>query len=86
MATADFSVVVATDTKDSLLNYGIVIDCGSSGSRVFVYFWPQHQGSPNELLHIQPLRDEAARPVVKKIEPGKYKYNSFILFFFFSAY
>jgi hypothetical protein len=70
MATSDYSAAVATDTKNPSLNYGVVIDCGSSGSRVFVYFWPTHEGQPNELLHILPFRDEAAKPVVKKIEPG----------------
>ncbi|ELU13735.1 hypothetical protein CAPTEDRAFT_169216 [Capitella teleta] len=70
MATTDFSAAVATDTKNPLLNYGLVIDCGSSGSRIFVYFWPTHEGHSNELLHIQPFRDELAKPVVKKIEPG----------------
>uniref|UniRef100_A0A0K8REU0 Putative ectonucleoside triphosphate diphosphohydrolase 7 n=1 Tax=Ixodes ricinus TaxID=34613 RepID=A0A0K8REU0_IXORI len=28
----------ATDTEDPNLNYGLVVDCGSSGSRIFVYF------------------------------------------------
>ncbi|XP_053306285.1 ectonucleoside triphosphate diphosphohydrolase 7 isoform X2 [Spea bombifrons] len=60
----------ATDTKDSKLNYGIVIDCGSSGSRVFVYFWPPHNGNPHDLLDIKQMRDRSSKPVVKKIKPG----------------
>ncbi|XP_044881720.1 ectonucleoside triphosphate diphosphohydrolase 7 isoform X2 [Mauremys mutica] len=60
----------ATDTEDSMLNYGIVIDCGSSGSRVFVYFWPPHNGNPHDLLDVKQMRDQSSQPVVKKIKPG----------------
>ncbi|XP_078079243.1 ectonucleoside triphosphate diphosphohydrolase 4-like isoform X1 [Mustelus asterias] len=60
----------ATDTNDEELNYGVVIDCGSSGSRVFVYFWPQHNGNPHDLLDIKQMKDKNRKPVVKKIKPG----------------
>ncbi|XP_074855472.1 ectonucleoside triphosphate diphosphohydrolase 7 isoform X2 [Carettochelys insculpta] len=62
--------IEATDTKDSTLNYGIVVDCGSSGSRVFVYFWPPHNGNPHDLLDVKQMRDQSRQPVVKKIKPG----------------
>ncbi|GFO40951.1 ectonucleoside triphosphate diphosphohydrolase 7 [Plakobranchus ocellatus] len=52
------------------LHYGIVIDCGSSGSRVYVYFWPSHSGNPKDLLRIQQLHDEKGEAVVKKVSPG----------------
>lgn len=54
------------------VHYGIVIDCGSSGSRVFVYFWPPHSGSVKDLLNIQQLMDEDGKPVVKKVSPGNH--------------
>ncbi|KAM3912819.1 ectonucleoside triphosphate diphosphohydrolase 7 isoform 1-T2 [Leptodactylus fuscus] len=60
----------ATDIENTKLNYGIVIDCGSSGSRVFVYFWPPHNGNPHDLLDIKQMRDHSSKPVVKKIKPG----------------
>ncbi|NXI88512.1 ENTP4 diphosphohydrolase, partial [Rhipidura dahli] len=60
----------ATDTKDPNLNYGIVVDCGSSGSRIFVYCWPRHTGNPRQLLDIQQMRDSNRNPVVMKIKPG----------------
>ncbi|NXO04167.1 ENTP7 diphosphohydrolase, partial [Rhinopomastus cyanomelas] len=60
----------ATDTEDSALSYGVVVDCGSSGSRVFVYFWPPHNGNPHDLLDIKQMRDRSSRSVVKKIKPG----------------
>ncbi|XP_068451758.1 ectonucleoside triphosphate diphosphohydrolase 7-like [Clinocottus analis] len=59
-----------TDVSDPALNYGVAVDCGSSGSRVFVYVWPPHNGNPHTLLDIQQMRDRDRRPVVKKIKPG----------------
>ena len=55
---------------DPNLHYGIVIDCGSSGSRLYIYIWPEHSGKENELLQIKQLLDREGRPIVKKIEPG----------------
>lgn len=63
--------VDATDTSNPNLNYGLVVDCGSSGSRVFVYCWPRHNGNPHELLDIRQMRDQHRKPVVMKIKPGK---------------
>lgn len=60
----------ATDVLDPSLNYGVVVDCGSSGSRVFVYYWPPHNGNPHTLLDIRQMRDRERKPVVKKIKPG----------------
>lgn len=53
------------------VHYGIVIDCGSSGSRVYVYIWPPHSGNPRDLLSIQQLKDQYNQPVVKKVNPGE---------------
>ncbi|XP_064600465.1 ectonucleoside triphosphate diphosphohydrolase 4-like isoform X2 [Liolophura sinensis] len=63
-----------TDVKDPSLHYGIVIDCGSSGSRVYIYFWPTHSGNPKDLLDIQPMRDEDGKLINKKIQPGLSEY------------
>ncbi|XP_053194361.1 ectonucleoside triphosphate diphosphohydrolase 7-like [Scomber japonicus] len=60
----------STDVLNMALNYGIVVDCGSSGSRVFVYYWPPHNGNPHTLLDIRQMRDRERKPVVKKIKPG----------------
>lgn len=60
----------ATDTNNPNLNYGLVVDCGSSGSRVFVYTWPRHNGNLHELLDIKQMRDMHRKPVVMKIKPG----------------
>lgn len=61
----------ATDVLNPALNYGIVVDCGSSGSRVFVYYWPPHNGNPHTLLDIRQMKDRERKPVVKKIKPGE---------------
>jgi Golgi nucleoside diphosphatase len=59
-----------TGNEDPNLHYGIVIDCGSSGSRLYIYVWPEHSGKENELLQIKQLLDQHGTPVVKKLEPG----------------
>ncbi|KAF5907346.1 ectonucleoside triphosphate diphosphohydrolase 4 isoform X1, partial [Clarias magur] len=64
----------ATDTSNPNLNYGVVVDCGSSGSRVFVYTWPRHNGNPHDLLDIRQMRDQNRKPVVMKIKPGISEY------------
>ena len=52
-------------------NYGVIIDAGSSGSRLFVYVWPAHDGYADHLIHIRPLLDaQTQKPVVSKISPG----------------
>ncbi|CAD5124427.1 DgyrCDS12710 [Dimorphilus gyrociliatus] len=64
------SVAVATDLQDDSLHYGIVIDCGSSGSRVYVYYWPRHDPSSEDLLQIKHVIDKDLKPVIKKVTPG----------------
>ncbi|CAF3825358.1 unnamed protein product [Rotaria magnacalcarata] len=56
--------------EDPNIHYGVVIDCGSSGSRLYIYIWPEHSGKENELLQIKQLLDKQGNPVVKKLEPG----------------
>jgi len=78
MVTANYNAAIerniqsqqAEEQNEAELNYGIVIDCGSSGSRVFVYSWPPHNGKPHQLLNIHLLRDNNGNPAVLKTEPG----------------
>ena len=76
------SIKTPTDTKNPLLNYGVVIDCGSSGSRIYVYFWPPHDGTEDELLNIQEMIDKDLKPVAKKVSPGKYDAKKLITWCF----
>ena len=43
------------DRKDDDLHYAAAVDCGSSGSRIFVYAWPP-QSQQADLLHIRELK------------------------------
>jgi len=52
-------------------SYAIVIDAGSSSSKVHLFHWPPHNGDPQSLLDINPLTDEYGDPLNKKVEPGK---------------
>ncbi|XP_071090176.1 ectonucleoside triphosphate diphosphohydrolase 4-like [Haliotis cracherodii] len=71
----DKSELEDVNKSGSKLHYGIVIDCGSSGSRIYVYYWPPHSGKPGELLNIQQLRDGEGNLVVKKVAPGLSEYE-----------
>ncbi len=51
-------------------NYGVVIDAGSSSSKLHLFQWPPHDGDPTKLLTIKPLVDELGDPLMKKVEPG----------------
>ena len=57
-------------TDKTVFHYGIVIDCGSSGSRVFIYYWPPHSGNPHELLKLHQMMDHDNHPVRMRIKPG----------------
>jgi len=58
------------DEHYSKFHYGVVIDCGSSGSRVYIYYWPPHSGSKEELLDMKQMIDIDGNPVRLKIKPG----------------
>ena len=45
------------------------MDAGSSGTRVYLYSWPDHSGDPHQLLQISPLLEDG-EPMVKKATPG----------------
>eukprot|EP00124_Ichthyophonus_hoferi_P002653 Ihof_evm5s190 gene=Ihof_evmTU5s190 len=56
------------------VSYGILVDAGSSGSRIYVYTWPEHSGKPGELLKMTAAKDSAGKALVMKVEPGLSSY------------
>lgn len=60
----------------AVYNYGVVIDAGSSGSKVYIFHWPPHDGDPEKLLDIQYLLDPYGVPYTKKVQPGATKRRS----------
>ncbi|KAG5442677.1 Ectonucleoside triphosphate diphosphohydrolase 7 [Clonorchis sinensis] len=59
--TVAHALVIPGDMK-----FAVMVDAGSSGSRVYVYTWRDGGGLKTPEL----LRDEFGEPVVKKVSPG----------------
>eukprot|EP00123_Amoebidium_parasiticum_P009323 comp19396_c1_seq1/m.22437 comp19396_c1_seq1/g.22437 ORF comp19396_c1_seq1/g.22437 comp19396_c1_seq1/m.22437 type:complete len:695 (-) comp19396_c1_seq1:148-2232(-) len=55
-------------------NYGLLVDAGSSGSRLYIYTWPEHTGRPDELLQMTAHVDARGEALVMKVEPGLSSY------------
>jgi len=51
------------------VHYAIVLDAGSSGTRAYLYRWPEHSGDRHELLKISPVLQDG-EPMVRKVAPG----------------
>lgn len=72
----DQSYLSANSFDDSLdrirsdLQYAVIIDAGSSGSRVYIYVWPPHSGDTRQLLQIRLLHDHLGKDVYHSITPG----------------
>uniref|UniRef100_A0A6G1SGR1 Ectonucleoside triphosphate diphosphohydrolase 4 n=1 Tax=Aceria tosichella TaxID=561515 RepID=A0A6G1SGR1_9ACAR len=50
--------------------YGVIVDCGSSGTRAHIYQWDTELDWPKLLQHVQPMIDpESGEPVSKKFTP-----------------
>jgi len=59
----------STQAESQEVHYAIVLDAGSSGTRAYLYSWPEHSGDKHELLKISPLLQDG-EPMVKKATPG----------------
>ena len=64
----------------AIRDYGVVLDCGSSGTRVFVYTWLRPNSLDDKLLDVSPLEDDQGQPVQLKVEPGLSSFGEFSFF------
>ena len=64
-----FFLVSSWPAMERKNHYAIVVDAGSSGSRAYLYHWPEENTS--DLLKITPLTDLKNEPLVKSVSPGK---------------
>ena len=65
----------ASTNGEDALSYAVVVDAGSSGSRVYLFQWsspaedaPAARGG--QLLRIDQVRDAEGEPLVMKLDPG----------------
>lgn len=65
-ASSDISNVIASQEN----RYAIIVDAGSSGSRLFVYRIPTHENGDNSLPPITLCLDAEGKPLTKKVNPG----------------
>ena len=70
------NILIANSFDDNLvalrdeLQYAVMIDAGSSGSRVHIYVWPPHTGDTRQLLQIRMLHNPLGKDVFLQITPG----------------
>lgn len=63
--------IFGTDSADSGETYGVIVDCGSSGTRANLYHWSKALVYPALLNDIEPMRNETTGKVLSlKKSPG----------------
>ena len=74
-SSQSFSSFVPSDIKNDI-NYAVMIDAGSSGSRVYLYYWAsQAEITDTNLRQISQLADIHDEPIVMKVSPGLTNYK-----------
>ncbi|XP_065175882.1 ectonucleoside triphosphate diphosphohydrolase 7-like isoform X1 [Sycon ciliatum] len=75
LPVANVSRIATTSNTADAKRYAIVIDAGSSGSRVYVYEWPSTSNG-RSLLSLKQKTDENGKLVTMKTEPGLSSFRS----------
>jgi len=63
---AEISAAPARDAADQNIKYAVIVDAGSSGSRIYVYKYDSSRAVPN----LEQLKGNDGRPWAHKAEPG----------------
>jgi len=63
---AEISAAPARDAADQNIKYAVIVDAGSSGSRIYVYKYDSSRAVPN----LEQLNGKDGRPWAHKAEPG----------------
>lgn len=70
-ATKNLANYIVKQEQEAIYNYGVVVNCGSSGSRAHIYRWPITSDLDNLAFFIEPARDSTSGEVLRKsIRPG----------------
>ena len=62
-------VVLVTGSEEPKEDYGIIIDAGSSGSRIYVYKWP-HRKDKSTMPQVDPVLKKDADSFIKTVFPN----------------
>ena len=74
MAVTGWIMLVNVSAVHDHVDYGVVIDAGSSGSRVHIYEWPHRSDTRMPLIEAAPFKETTKWS--KKVEPGLSSYAS----------
>ena len=67
---------VPSEIKNDI-KYAIIIDAGSSGSRVYIYYWSSElEASDSQIVQVSQLVDLHDQPIVMKVSPGLTNYKT----------
>lgn len=62
-----FGRSIADELHDDEYTFGVIVNCGSSGTRAHIYQWLTRLDYPELLHHIEPMTDENGKPITYDI-------------------